>query len=136
MIAALAILLLCQLVGEILVRFAGIPVPGPVVGTGLLFAALAWRGRVAEALRQTSRGLLSHLSLLFVPAGTGLMLHLGRIQAEWLPIFASILISTALTLAVTAAVFVAVSRLAGGAPAEELGEVGSGSGGDGLAEGG
>jgi putative effector of murein hydrolase LrgA (UPF0299 family) len=113
MIAALALLVLCQLAGEVLVRLAGIPVPGPVVGMVLLFIGLVWRGRTPEPLRQTSRGILTHLSLLFVPAGTGIMLHVARLKAEWLPIAASLVFSTALTILVTAWVFSAVSRLSG-----------------------
>jgi holin-like protein len=113
MIPALAILILCQLVGEIAARASGIAVPGPVLGFLLLFVALLWRGGVAEPMRVTARGLLSHLSLLFVPAGTGIMLQLGRLRAEWLPILASLLISTALAIGVTAAVFLAVERALG-----------------------
>ncbi len=110
MIAAFATFVLCQLVGEVLVRLIGVPIPGPVLGMVLLFAGLLWRGRVTGPVRDVSRGLLSHLSLLFVPAGTGVMLHLARLRAEWLPLVASLLVSTTLTLAVTAWVFVAVSR--------------------------
>ena len=71
MIAALTILLLFQLAGEVLVQLSGLPVPGPVIGMVLLFLALALRGSVSEDLRNTSQTLLSHLSLLFVPAGVG-----------------------------------------------------------------
>jgi holin-like protein len=113
MIAALALLVLCQLAGEVLARLAGIPVPGPVLGMVLLFLGLAWRGRMPEPLRRTSRGILAHLSLLFVPAGTGMMLHVARLKAEWLPILASLILSTALTIVVTGWVFSAMSRLTG-----------------------
>jgi holin-like protein len=111
MIGALAALLSCQLLGEIIARLAGLPVPGPVIGMMLLVAALAWHGEVPAPLRATGLELLRHLSLLFVPAGTGIMLHFHRIAAEWLPILASLLVSTALTIAVTAIVFRLVARL-------------------------
>lgn len=110
MIDALAILLGCQLVGEILVRLLGAPLPGPVVGLLLLVVALGLRGTVPASLRHTARGLLQHLSLLFVPAGTGIMLHGGRIKAEWLPIAAALVVSAVLTILVTAAVFRLLSR--------------------------
>jgi holin-like protein len=105
MIEALAILLGCQLAGEVLVRLVGAPLPGPVVGLVLLLTVLGLRGAVPTPLRHTARGLLQHLSLLFVPAGTGIMLHGGRLRAEWLPITVALVISTALTIVVTAAVF-------------------------------
>jgi len=110
MIAAFSLLVLCQLVGEFFVRITNLPIPGPVIGLVLLVCGLAWRGRVPDAVEQTSRGLLSHLSLLFVPAGTGVMLHAHRLETEWLPILVALVAGTGITLIVTAFVFVAVSR--------------------------
>ena len=102
MIAALSILLCFQLIGEVFARWFNLPVPGPVIGMLLLFAALALRGGPSPDLQNTSQGLLQHLSLLFVPAGTGVMLHLHRVADEWLPLVLSLCISTLLTLVVTA----------------------------------
>ena len=101
MIAALSLLLVCQLAGELLTRLAGLPVPGPVLGMVLLFAILAISGRVPDRLRQTAETLLQHLSLLFVPAGVGVMLHAARIQAEWPAIVAALAVSTLLTIVVS-----------------------------------
>ena len=101
MIESLALILLCQLIGEVLVRLTHLPVPGPVIGLGLLFAGLVLRGGPSEKLTATANGLLSHLSLLFVPAGVGIMLHLDLIAAQWLPILAALLVSTAITIAIT-----------------------------------
>jgi len=102
MIESLALILVCQLAGEVLVRLIHLPVPGPVIGMGLLFAGLVVRGGPSEKLETTAGSLLSHLSLLFVPAGVGIMLHLDLILSQWLPILASLVISTALTIGVTA----------------------------------
>ena len=117
MLESITVLLACQLAGEVLVRFAGLPVPGPVVGMALLFAGLALRGGVPEPLERTCRGLLEHLSLLFVPAGVGVLTHLALVGREWLPISASLLVSTALTIAVTGLVASALRRR--GADAED-----------------
>jgi len=102
MIGAITLLLVLQLVGEVLARALALPIPGPVIGMALLFAALAWRDGPSTDLRNTAQNLLQHLSLLFVPAGTGIMLHFQRLSDEWLPLLASLLISTAVTIAVTA----------------------------------
>jgi len=110
MIAALTQLLLFQLTGEVIAHGFHLPIPGPVIGMALLFLFLVLRGGPGNDLKQTSQGLLQHLSLLFVPAGTGVMLHLHRLQDEWLPILVSLLVSTAATLAVTALVMKACSR--------------------------
>lgn len=101
MLSALTILFLYQLVGEALVYLLHLPVPGPVIGMALLFFTLLWRG-LAAPLKETSHSMLQHLSLLFVPAGVGVMVHFNRIASEWLPITAALLVSTVLTLLVTA----------------------------------
>lgn len=102
MLAALTLLLLCQLAGEILVQLFALPVPGPVLGLVLLFAGLVARGRIDEPLRGTANTLLQHLSLLFVPAGAGVMIHAARVADEWLPLTAALLGSTLLSMAATA----------------------------------
>ena len=104
MLSALTQLLVFQLVGEVLVRGLEWPLPGPVLGMLLLFGYLVLRGGPDEHLQGTSQTLLQHLSLLFVPAGTGIIVHLQRVASEWLPITLALLVSTAATLAVTALV--------------------------------
>ncbi|MEY6432864.1 CidA/LrgA family protein [Thioalkalicoccus limnaeus] len=110
MLHILLLLLVCQLVGEVVVRAAGIPFPGPVLGTMLLLLLLVLRRDIPARLERLADGILSHLSLLFVPAGVGVMLHLARIQTEWLPLLISLVVSTTLTLAVTALVFLGAMR--------------------------
>lgn len=102
MLNAITLLLLFQLAGEAIALLFALPVPGPVIGMALLFAALAWRGGATAELRDTAQSLLQHLSLLFVPAGVGVMLHFQRMADEWLPIVVSLVVSTWLTLIVTA----------------------------------
>ncbi|GAB4372971.1 MAG: CidA/LrgA family protein [Kiloniellaceae bacterium] len=111
MLAALTALLLCQLAGEAAVRLIDLPLPGPVLGLVLLLAILALRGGVPDTIQSTAGGLLKHLSLLFVPAGVGVLQHLQRIEAEWLAIAAALLISSVATIVVTAVVMRAMIRL-------------------------
>lgn len=112
MLSAISQLLIVQLAGEIVARSFALPVPGPVIGMLLLFVFLAKRGGPSDELQTTSQGLLQHLSLLFVPAGTGIMLHFQRISAEWLPLLISLLVSTTATLVVTALVMKLCQRKA------------------------
>ena len=102
MIGALTLLLVFQLAGEVLAQVLALPVPGPVIGMALLFVALTLRGGVSHELRNTAQGLLQHLSLLFVPAGTGVMLHFQRMTDEWLALLVSLVASTIIAIAVTA----------------------------------
>jgi len=95
-------LLVYQLAGEAVSHGLDLPVPGPVIGFALLFLTLLARRGVPENLRTTANGLLQHLSLLFVPAGVGVMVHLARLRGEWLPISVALVVSTVLTIACTA----------------------------------
>jgi holin-like protein len=112
MLRGFAVLLVFQLIGEVLTRAAYLPLPGPVAGMALLLVVLELR-RPGEELRAVSSGLLSHLSLLFVPAGVGIMLHAPRLASEWPAIVVSLLVSTAATIAVTAFLAERLSRGAG-----------------------
>jgi putative effector of murein hydrolase LrgA (UPF0299 family) len=109
----ITILLVYQLVGEVSARLLQLPVPGPVVGMVLLFITLLLRGGLEKTLDTASSALLSHLSLLFVPAGVGVIVHFHRIGNEWLPITVALLLSTIITLVATALIMLGVSRLLG-----------------------
>jgi holin-like protein len=101
-IAPLATLLGFQLVGEALAFGFKLPIPGPVIGMALLLGALAARPALLDALRPTATTLLQHLSLLFVPAGVGVMVHGQRLADEGAAIVVALVISTVLALAATA----------------------------------
>ncbi|MEM7612829.1 MAG: CidA/LrgA family protein [Pseudomonadota bacterium] len=111
MLNYLTIIFVCQLIGELIVVTAGLAMPGPVAGMLLLFIGLMLRGGVAPDLGRVADSLLRHLSLLFVPAGVGVMLHMKLIGAEALPISVSLIVSTLLTIAVTGLVMSRMSRV-------------------------
>jgi len=106
----LTLILALQLLGEMLHLALGIPIPGPVIGMALLFAGLLVRGRVSRPLEKTAFGLLENLSLLFVPAGVGVMLYLPLLAAEWPSVVAALLASTVAAIAVTGWVMVKLGR--------------------------
>jgi len=122
MIRALALLLACQLAGEILARALGLPVPGPVIGLALLAAGILVHARATGAdasnietteLGRTATVLLGSLGLLFVPAGVGVVQQLPVVGAYGLALAAALIGSTVLTLIVTVYVFLFVKRLTG-----------------------
>ncbi|EDM48090.1 CidA/LrgA family protein [Marinobacter algicola] len=106
----ITLLLVYQLVGEVTVRLLSLPIPGPVLGMVMLFLTLMIRGATPEPLENASSALLSHLSLLFVPAGVGMMSHFGRIADEWLPITLALFLSTIITMVATAGIMQVTSR--------------------------
>ena len=120
MIASLGLILLCQLMGEIAVREIGLPIPGPVIGLMLLFVLLLGRDRIAllrwgplqgGGVEKAADGMLAHLSLLFVPAGVGVVQQLDLVAEHGVAIFLILLLSAVVTLLITALTFVAASRL-------------------------
>lgn len=102
MVHAFALLLVFQLVGEVAVQVLALPVPGPLVGMLLLFAAMVARGGLSDALPEAAHALLRHLMLLFIPAVTGVMMYFDRIAREWMPFLAACIVGAAVTLVVTA----------------------------------
>ena len=86
MLNTFAILLLFQCLGEALAFVLHLPLPGPVIGMLLLLAALAVSPRLMNIVEATGSELLRHLSLLFVPAGVGIMAAAGTIAGHWLAI--------------------------------------------------
>ena len=97
----LAFLLLMQSGGEALSHFLKLPVPGPVVGMVLLLLALRW-SPVQAAVAPAAGFLLSHLSLLFVPVGVGVVTHLDVLQHYGLKLAMVIVLSTWFGLIVSA----------------------------------
>jgi len=54
MLVPITVLLTFQLIGEVIAQALRLPIPGPVVGMGLFFAALALPRVPAERLRSTT----------------------------------------------------------------------------------
>ena len=120
MIASLSLILLCQLAGEVIVRGLVLPMPGPVVGLIILLLLLLARDRFAllasgplqgDGVEGASRGLLAHLSLLFIPAGVGVVQKLDLLAEHGIAILAILAVSVVVTLLVTVTTFLIASRL-------------------------
>ena len=108
----LTILLLCQSAGELLTQAAGLGLPGPVLGMLLLLLVLRWPACLAP-VEAAANALLTHLSLLFVPVGVGVMTHLELVATYGLRLGVALLLSTLIGLAVSAIVLQALLRRAG-----------------------
>ena len=120
MIASLSLILLCQLAGEAFVRGLGLPMPGPVIGLMILLVLLVARDHFTllargplqgDGVESASRGLLANLSLLFVPAGVGVVQKLDLIVDHGIAFLGVLVISVLITLLVTVATFLLASRL-------------------------
>lgn len=92
-LGGLTCLLLFQVMGEAISRVLDLPFPGPVTGMILLLLALQWMP-LQQMIASTAPGLLSHLSLLFVPVGVGVMSHLTVVSEFGWQIMMVIVLST------------------------------------------
>ena len=106
----LTVLLAFQLIGEVAARALHLPLPGPVIGMALLFVALLAVPRLA-AITPTARVLLANLSLLFVPAGVGVVGHLDTFGTQGPALAVAIVGSTVLAILAGVGTFLGVARL-------------------------
>ncbi len=110
MLNYLTLIFCCQLAGEFIIGATGLSIPGPVLGMVFLFCFLLVRGSIPNDLSSVADGLLNHLSLLFVPAGVGIMLHFKLLGDDLFAISVALVVSTVLTVIVTAVLMRRLSR--------------------------
>lgn len=110
MVRGFALLLLFQLLGELISRLGELPLPGNVLGMGLLLLALLGNLVKVSWLEEAAELLLSNMAMFFVPAGVGVMVYGDLIAREWLPITVATIVSTFVVMAVTGRLAQALER--------------------------
>ena len=114
MIEWLAVLTVCQLAGEAAVQAAHLPVPGPVLGMAFLFAGLVWNGRVPEGLGKVADALLfKPVAAVSSRQAWASCCISSCLRASGLPLSAALIVSTLLTIGVTASLMAFLSRKTG-----------------------
>lgn len=101
MVRGLTFLLLFQFCGECISRFFDLPIPGNVLGMGLLLLGFTTKIVDVKWFEEAAEILLSNMALFFVPAGVGVMVYGDLIASEWLPITVATVLSTFVVMAVT-----------------------------------
>ena len=122
MLIAIFTILVLQLIGEALQKYFNLSIPGPVIGLILMLLTLMMTNskklNMLTPLRtnviNTSETLLSYLSLLFVPIGVGVVMHLQLLEMQLLRILVVILIGTMSTMIFTSLVFSKISSTRAG----------------------
>ena len=110
MLKGIFIIFFFQLIGEVIQQYFGLLIPGPVVGLILLLIALICTkgmstpvlAALITSISLSADGILRYLSLLFIPIGAVLILHLQYLENNILSVMAVILIGTVLSLGLTA----------------------------------
>ncbi|ADE39779.1 CidA/LrgA family protein [Candidatus Puniceispirillum marinum] len=118
MLGAFFTIFIFQLAGEAIQKYFDLAIPGPVLGLVLmLFMLLLTRRNMNPALTHfrtrminSAEHLLGYLSLLFVPIGVGVIMHLQLLEAQLLRIIAIIVIGTIGTMIFTAFIFLKTSK--------------------------
>ena len=75
MLSSIAIILGYQVVGELISRLSGLPVPGPVIGMVLMLLSFLVKDNLINRVRPSSGVLLPNVSLIFLPPGVPIMRH-------------------------------------------------------------
>ena len=110
MLRAIFVIFFFQLLGEALKKFFEMLIPGPVIGLILLLITLIFLKRfktrainnLKSDVLNTSNYILSYLSLLFVPIGVGVVMHLSYLENNLFKVLIIVFISTVLTIGITA----------------------------------
>jgi len=110
MLRSIFVIFFFQLLGEFLKKFFEMRIPGPVIGLILLLVTLIFLKKFKKTaivnlkadVINTSNYILSYLSLLFVPIGVGVVMHLSYLENNLFRVLIIVFISTILTISGTA----------------------------------
>ena len=100
----LAILLFFNLLGVIAHDYGGVPLPGNVLGLLLLLLALSLKIIRLQWVEDAAGVLLKHMMVLFAPVIVGTLAMTELLAANWLPLVATVVLSTIITILATAGV--------------------------------
>ena len=118
MLKSLFIIFFYQLLGEAIQKIFEINIPGPVIGLILLLLSfiifskkLIHSKKIIKEISVTSNQIINYLSLLFVPIGVGVVMHINYLGDNLFKIFSIIIIATLATLVFTAFVMEKIINL-------------------------
>ena len=118
MLRSLFIIFFYQLLGEVIQKIFEINIPGPVIGLILLLLSfiffskkLTQSKKIIKEISVTSNQIINYLSLLFVPIGVGVVMHIDDLGDNLFKIFSIIIIGTLATLVFTAFVMEKIINL-------------------------
>jgi len=117
LLTAIFTILVLQLIGEVLQKYFDLAIPGPVIGLMLMLLTLMTMNskklNMLAPLRtkiiNTSEKLLRYLSLLFVPIGVGVVMHLQLLEMQLLRLLVVIVLGTMSTMIFTSLIFSRIS---------------------------
>ena len=110
MVIGFATLFVLSALGEWLVHWLHLPLPGGLMGMVVLLVFLLVRPRPRPQLQAASQALLQNMMLLFIPLVTGVVDQVEQLQSHWLVFVGACIGGSLITLAITAWVFAAMLK--------------------------
>ncbi|MDO5059110.1 MAG: CidA/LrgA family protein [Neisseria sp.] len=101
LIRALSVIFGCLAIGEAVVFFTGIKLPGSIIGMGILFAALHLGWVKAAWLTGLVDTMMANLSLFLVPPCVAVMSYLDLVAKDFWSIAVATVLSTFAVMVVT-----------------------------------
>lgn len=105
MIIGFLLLVALQIIGQTIISWLDVPVPGALLGLALMLLGLIIWGKISKGLTKVSNILLSHLMLMFIPSIVAIMTQAPTIAKSWMPYILSCVLATGITAVVTAFTF-------------------------------
>jgi holin-like protein len=118
MLKSIFIIFLFQLIGESVQKYFELTIPGPVIGLILLLVSFIllknskniFVNKAKNEIVSTATYISNYLSLLFVPIGVGVVMHLSYLEKNYIEVLGVIFFSTILTIGFTAFVMEAINN--------------------------
>lgn len=97
-----SLIILCiYLIGELISKGLGLPVPGNIIGMIILLTLLCTNIIKVKNVETISSFFLDHLAFFFIPSGVGLLTSFDIIKSSLIQILIICIIATAIVIAVT-----------------------------------
>lgn len=95
------IIILISFLGEVLKWLIPLPIPASIYGLVLMLVALCTGIITEDKVEETSTFFIEIMSVMFIPAGVGLIDSWGELKNIILPVGVIIIISTIVVMAIT-----------------------------------
>ncbi|ROS01971.1 holin-like protein [Sinobacterium caligoides] len=110
MLKGLLVVFGCLLIGEVVKEALSLPVPAPVFGMIIFFAGLLLFKGADNDVSVVCQGLISHLTLMFLPSSVGIFFLASRFDDQWPAIIGACVLGTLLTQVVLAVLLKALLK--------------------------
>ena len=106
------------MIGETIQKYFELTIPGPVLGLILLLISFIllknskniFVNKSKNEIVSTANHISSYFSLLFVPIGVGVVMHLSYLEKNYIEVLGVIFFSTILTIGFTALVMESINN--------------------------